>query len=150
MAIESYMLPPPLSQDPPQAFIPEAEMEIDFVRSSGPGGQKVNKTSSKAQLRWNVDRSAVFTPEEKARIKTQLVNRLNKAGEIVLASDEMRSQPQNRERVVELLRTLVARALVPEKERIPTHPRRAAKERRLDDKARQGQKKQTRGKSWEE
>ena len=139
-----------MSEDPPQIFIPESEMEIDFVRSSGPGGQKVNKTSSKAQLRWNVDRSAVINDEQKNRIKTQLVNRLNKEGEIVLASDELRSQPQNRERVIELLRTLVAQALIPEKERIPTKPRRAVKERRLDEKAKQSQKKQIRGKSWEE
>ena len=130
--------------------IPESELVFEFIRSSGPGGQNVNKTSSKVRLRWNVDRSTVFTTEEKERIKTFLANRLNLEGEIVLASDETRSQTQNRERVTELLQLLVTEALTPEKERVPTKLPRAVKRKRLDEKAHVSQKKQARGQAWEE
>ncbi len=128
--------------------VPESEIHIEFARSSGPGGQKVNKTSSKAVLRWNVDASSAFTPEEKEIIKTRLANRINKAGELYLDSDTQRSQFQNRTNVEELLERLITEVLTPQAARIATRPTRGAKERRLEDKKRQGQKKQNR--RWEE
>jgi len=134
-----------MTNDPPleaRAFtIPESEIWIDFVRSSGPGGQKVNKTSSKAQLRWNVDGSAVFSDEEKLQIKECLANRINKEGAVVLASDQERSQLQNKESVIALLHTLVAQAITPQRERIATKPTWSAKQRRMDNKTRLGRKK---------
>ncbi|MFA5186241.1 MAG: alternative ribosome rescue aminoacyl-tRNA hydrolase ArfB [Patescibacteria group bacterium] len=133
--------------DPPRR-VPESEIHIEFARSSGPGGQKVNKTSSKAVLRWNVDASSAFTPEEKEIIKTKLANRINKAGELYLDSDTQRSQFQNRANVEELLERLITEVLTPQVARIATKPTRGAKERRLEDKKRQGQKKQNR--RWEE
>jgi len=129
----------------PRAFtIPESEIVLDFVRSSGPGGQKVNKTSSKAQLRWNVDRSVVFSDEEKSLIKTFLANRINNEGEVVLASDQERSQFQNKEFVVGLLHALVSHALTPKKKRRPTKPTRSSQRQRLESKARQSRKKEQR------
>lgn len=133
--------------DPPRC-VPDAEIRLEFVRSSGPGGQKVNKTSSKAVLRWNVDASTAFTPEEKEIIKTKLANRINKAGELYLDSDRLRSQFQNRDAVIGLLQDLITEVLTPQTERKATRPTRSSKERRLDDKKRQGQKKQNR--RWEE
>ncbi len=129
---------------PNQIEIPESELVIDFVRSSGKGGQNVNKTSTKAQLRWNVDASAVFTPEQKQIIKEALAGRLNLAGEIIVMSQEERSQLQNKEHVIERLRSLVAEALIPEKERIATRPSRGSKERRLSEKKQVSRTKESR------
>ena len=109
-------------------------MIIDFVRSSGPGGQKVNKTSSKAQLRWNVDRSQAFTEEQKAAIRASAGNRLNGEDEIVIAADTERSQFQNRDSVIERLQELAADALAPKKERRETKVSRAQKRQRLEEK----------------
>ncbi|MEK9152738.1 MAG: alternative ribosome rescue aminoacyl-tRNA hydrolase ArfB [Patescibacteria group bacterium] len=104
------------------------------MRSSGPGGQKVNKTSSKAQLRWNVDRSQAFTEEQKAAIRAAAGNRLNGEDEIVIAADTERSQFQNRDSVIERLQELAADALAPKKERRETKVSRAQKRQRLEEK----------------
>ena len=130
------------SDDPPT--VPENEIEIYFVRSSGPGGQKVNKTSSKAQLRWCVGRSTAFTAHQKDLIRRAAGNRLNSADEIVMSEQTERSQPQNRDAVIARLQRLVAEALTPQTRRIPTKPSWGEKQRRLDDKRRQGEKKQGR------
>ncbi len=131
-------------EDPPLRLIPESEYRIEFARSSGPGGQKVNKTSSKAVLHWSIDGSSVLTGEEKAIIRQRLANRINKEGELVLDSDRLRSQFRNRTDVVDLLNRLVNEVLTPQAERIPTRPTRASRERRLDEKKRQAQKKRFR------
>ncbi len=133
-----------------QCAVPEKEMEITFVRSSGPGGQNVNKTSTKAVVRWNVNGSAAFSDEEKTRINEQLGARLTKEGDLIVTCMKTRSQLQNRDMAVQTLRNLVARALEPEKERRPTKPTRASKERRLGAKERQAGKKRERQKpKWE-
>lgn len=121
--------------------IPESEMDISFVRSSGPGGQKVNKTSSKAELHWNVDRSGTFTAEEKEKIKAHLATRMNNLGEVVMSSQTERSQLQNKTNVIERLEALVAEALIPETERIATKPSKGADERRLRSKEKDSRKK---------
>lgn len=144
---EALSVPTVEAADPPR-HVPESELRIEFARSSGPGGQKVNKTSSKAVLRWNVEASNAFTPEEKAIIKEKLANRINKEGELYLDSDRLRSQHRNREDVVELLDKLVTEVLTPQAERIPTRPSRGAKERRLEEKKRQALKKQSRREEW--
>src|SRR5512135_1852674 len=76
--------------------VPDNELDISFVRSSGPGGQNVNKTSTKAQLRWNVGRSGAFTDEQKAAIREAAGNRLTADDEILISAEAERSQPQNR------------------------------------------------------
>lgn len=144
---DAIMVPSVDRGDPPRR-VPDAEITIEFVRSSGPGGQKVNKTSSKAVLRWNVNTSSAFTDEEKAVIKERLANRINRAGELYLDSDRLRSQHQNRADVVDLLNRLVTEVLTPRAERIPTQPSRGAKERRLEDKKRLARKKQSRREEW--
>jgi len=124
----------------------ENELVIDFVRSSGKGGQNVNKLSTKAKLRWNVDSSKIFSLEEKELIKTFLKNRLTKDGDIILESQEERSQSKNKERAIERLKKLIEDALTPEKERVPTKPTKGSKLRRLESKKIQSQKKTER--SW--
>lgn len=126
--------------------IPPSELTFTFIRSSGPGGQNVNKLNTKAQLRWNVGRSAVFTPEEKARIRTKLKNKINKEDEVVLYSEKERSQLQNKEFVVEQLHKLVQQALITKKPRRKTRPTKSSIERRIETKKIQGGKKKLRGK----
>lgn len=116
------------------AFIPEGEITIDFVRASGPGGQNVNKLSTKAQARWNVGVSHIFTAEQKARIRQKLKNRLNNYDEIVVASSNERSQEQNKNNVLALLNTLVNNALKVPKKRIGTKPTRSSKKKRVETK----------------
>lgn len=129
--------------------VPTGEIEIDCVKSSGAGGQNVNKRSTKVEARWHVGASAAFTDEEKQSIRREAGNRLNSKDEIVLFSEVERSQARNREDVVERLEELVARALRPRKKRKPTKPSRAVKERRLEEKRRQSQKKASRrGDEW--
>jgi len=124
----------------------ENELVIDFVRSGGAGGQNVNKVSTKAKLRFNVDSSKIFSPEEKELIKTYLKNRLTKEGEIILESQEERSQLSNKERAIERLKKLIGETLTPEKERVATKPTRGSKEKRLENKKILSKKKGNR--SW--
>lgn len=124
--------------------VPESELRLDFVRSSGPGGQKVNKVSSKVRLRWRVGDSRAFTDGQKAAIRATAGNRLNAQDEIVLAAEAERSQLQNREEVIRRLQELVAIALTPRKKRKPTKVSRSQKRRRLDDKRIAGDRKQSR------
>lgn len=115
-------------------YIPESETQITFARSSGAGGQNVNKTSTKAVLHWSVGNSNIFTPEEKERIRMKLTNRLNNVDEIVIMSEEERSQFQNREQAIERLRTLVTQALLIPKKRRATKPTYSSKLERLETK----------------
>jgi len=128
-------------------IIPDNELRFDFVRSSGPGGQKVNKTSSKVQLRWTVGPSAVFSFEQKELIRAGLRNQLNKNDEIIISSDEERSQFQNKAKAIERLNNLVNKILTPRKKRLPTKPTRASKIKRLESKIKLSLKKKNRRKS---
>ena len=128
-------------RDPLKFAVPESEISWAFSRSGGRGGQNVNKLSTKAEARWNISNSQAFTDEQKEGIKQALRNRINQAGELIIVSQEERSQPQNRQRAFQRLNELVSWALTPEKERIPTKPTRASRERRLEEKKRQGEKK---------
>lgn len=114
--------------------IPENEFIITFARSGGKGGQNVNKTSTKVIIHWPIGKSAVLSDEEKERIRAKLKNRINNEDELVIMSEEERSQPQNRELAIARLQTLVAQALRVPKKRRPTRPTRASKIKRLESK----------------
>lgn len=121
--------------------IPESEIAVEFARSSGPGGQNVNKRDTKAVARWKVGASLAFSDEEKARIRAAAANRLNAEDELIVSAEDERSQQRNRETAVARLQALVRAALAPRKKRRPTKPTRASKERRLESKKRLGRKK---------
>lgn len=124
--------------------IPASEYTIEFSRASGAGGQNVNKVSSKAQLRWRVGSSAALSDEEKARVRPALRNRLTVEDEILVVSEEERSQAQNRERVVARFQELINKALAVPKKRRPTRPTKSSQEKRLQTKRQVSEKKKSR------
>ncbi|MFA6131910.1 MAG: alternative ribosome rescue aminoacyl-tRNA hydrolase ArfB [Patescibacteria group bacterium] len=123
-----------------------AELQFDFARSGGPGGQGVNTSDTKVHLRWNVETSLVFSPEEKTRIKSALAGMINKKGELVMACQVTRSQRQNREMVLDNFLADLEDALRPIVPRIPTRKPRAVRRRQLDEKTRRGKVKKDRSK----
>lgn len=126
--------------------IPENEIEINFSRSGGKGGQYLNKTSTKATLHWDVYNSQVLTPEQKYKVLHQLHNKITEKGDLVLWSQSERSQVQNKKQVIDKLNELVNHVLIPQKKRIPTKPSKAAKEKRIQKKKQVSQKKKLRRK----
>jgi ribosome-associated protein len=129
--------------------VPLSELTYTASRSSGPGGQHVNTTDSRIQVRWNVLDSAALTETEKALVQNTLASRLTEAGDLILASDTHRSQRRNREEVTERLASLVREALIPPKPRKKTRPTRASKEKRLDEKRKKSRTKKDRGQKYD-
>jgi ribosome-associated protein len=128
----------------PDLSIPERELVWAAVRSSGPGGQNVNKVSSKVELRFDFEASSSLTHNVKIRLRGIAVHRLDGDGRILIVSQITRNQPQNLEDARQRLAELIARALVVPKKRRPTKPSKAAKRRRVENKRVQSQKKQSR------
>jgi ribosome-associated protein len=125
-------------------MIPEAELEWRFSRASGPGGQGVNTTDSRVQLRWDVSASAVLTPEQRARVTARLSSRLID-GVLQVTASQQRSQRQNREAAARRLAELVAAALAPPpRPRRATRPTRGSNERRIAGKRRRSETKRLR------
>lgn len=124
--------------------IPEAELSESFARSGGPGGQHVNTSATKAELRFDVDRSRALTDEQKQRVRRHLAPRLTGDGVLVLSASEHRSQTRNRETARARLAHLLDEALAPPRPRKPTRRPRRANERRLERKKRRGERKRLR------
>lgn len=124
--------------------IPETELDIGFSRSGGPGGQHVNTSATKVELRFDVDGSPSLTDEQKARLHAELGQRITKDGVLVLQASEHRSQARNREAVRARFENLVGDALRPARPRRRTRRPRAADERRLEEKRQRADKKAAR------
>ncbi|MDF1503696.1 alternative ribosome rescue aminoacyl-tRNA hydrolase ArfB [Roseisolibacter sp. H3M3-2] len=124
--------------------IPRAELDVKATRAGGPGGQHVNTSSTRIELRWNVRTSRVLADEQRERLLERLAARLDADGALRIVSSEHRSQLQNREAAEARLAALVRDGLKVPKVRRPTKPSRAAKMRRLDEKRKQSEKKQQR------
>jgi ribosome-associated protein len=116
--------------------IPGSELEESASRSGGPGGQHVDKTSTRVSLRWNVERSACLTRAQRGRLRRKLATRLTARGDVVVHARRHRSRARNRELARERLAELVRGALAVQRRRVPTRPSRASRERRLEAKRR--------------
>ena len=124
--------------------VPEAELEMRAARSGGPGGQSVNTTDSKIELRWDVRRSRALDEAQRARLLERLSSRLTDDGVLILTGQEHRSQHRNREAVLSRFQSIVGEALTPPRKRRRTRPTRAAKERRLQAKRERAETKRLR------
>jgi ribosome-associated protein len=129
----------------PQIVIPASELAVTFARSSGPGGQNVNKVNSKAILRWNVQTTNSLRPEIKARFQASFSTRITQSGEIVISSDRFRDQGRNLSDCYEKLRKLIHASLVAPTKRRKTRPTRGSVEDRLANKRQKSHQKQMRG-----
>lgn len=134
----------------PGLAIPENEITFTASRSGGPGGQNVNKVSSRVTLAFDVAGSAVLSEEQKRKIRGKLAKRINKEGVLQIVSQRTRSQELNRADVLDRFADLVRRALTPRQPRIKTHIPPGAKVRRIEEKKRRTVIKQARSKrGWE-
>src|SRR6476661_2361304 len=128
----------------PHLKIPAAELRFSFARSSGPGGQNVNKVASKAILHFDVLRSPSLPPDVRERFLARYGSRVTNAGEVVIHSEEFRDQPQNIQACYNKLRDMIVPVLKPPKKRRPTKPTRGSKVRRLKEKKSRSQVKEGR------
>ena len=125
--------------------IEDWELTEQFVRSSGPGGQNVNKVSTGVELRFEAERSPNLTPAIKTRLRRIAGRRWTRDGALVIQCDETRSQARNRAIARERLSDLIRQAQTKPKKRIPTKPTKGSVRRRLDAKTRRGEIKALRG-----
>ena len=130
----------------PIVTILDDELIEDFVRSSGPGGQNVNKVSSAVQLRFNIKDSLSILEDVRTKLLTALKNQLTKDGEIIVVAKESRNQKDNRLLVREKLVLILQKALFVQKKRKKTRPTKASQERRLASKQKHSVHKKMRGK----
>ena len=134
----------------PDVSIPDEEFEWKFIRSSGPGGQNVNKVASAVQLRFLLPRNTSLPTAARNRLRRMAGQKLIDDGSILISARSERSQEQNRRDALERLAELIRAALIEPKVRKKTRPTRASKERRIESKKRRGTTKQGRGaRSWE-
>ncbi|MDA0688180.1 MAG: alternative ribosome rescue aminoacyl-tRNA hydrolase ArfB [Proteobacteria bacterium] len=128
----------------PNFTLSESDLQFSAIRASGPGGQHVNKVSTAVELRFDIKSSSL--PDN---IKSELMRlsdrRISKDGIIVLKAQRYRSQEKNRQDAIDRLKALIEKAATPAKKRIATKPGKAAKERRIREKKKTGEKKSMRG-----
>jgi ribosome-associated protein len=125
--------------------IPDDELRFTFVRSSGPGGQNVNKLNTKAVLRWSARGSRGLPEDARARFLERFAPRLTTDGELILTSQRFRDQRQNERDCLEKLREMILAVASPPKRRKRTRPTRASVQRRREEKRVRSRKKQERG-----
>jgi len=126
--------------------IPLSEFGFEYMRSSGPGGQNVNKTSTKVRLRWNVIDSSNIDDGLRQRIQDAYRTRINGEGEFLVTSQRTRDQDTNRADCLEKLAEMIRRVATPPRKRRPTRPTRGSKERRLKNKKQRSRRKEMRRK----
>lgn len=122
----------------PGLVIPAAELQEAASRSGGPGGQHVNKTSTRVSLRWNAISSEVLTETLRRRLLRRLESRLTRSGDLLVHARQQRSRTRNRELARERLAELVREGLASPRQRVATRATRGSKKRRLDTKRQRG------------
>ncbi len=120
------------------------EVSFQYSRSSGPGGQKVNKTETRCELFWKPEDSFLFSENQKSLLAKKLSNRMNKEGFLLYASDRYRTRLQNQNMCLQNLVEDIEKSLTKPKPRKKTKPTRASVEKRIKEKKRQGDKKKQR------
>lgn len=115
-----------------------AELRFSTSRSSGPGGQNVNKVNTKVELRFNIPESQSLTSEEKDRIMSLLKNRISNEGDLLIVSQSERTQSGNRKKAEENFYRILAKTLTIKPMRKATRPTMASKEKRVENKKRRG------------
>ena len=129
----------------PSISIDESELQFDFVRSSGPGGQNVNKVNTAVQLRFDAGRTSAFGEDVFERLRKAAGSRMTRDGVVVITAQRYRTQERNRQDAIDRLVRLITRAAYPPRPRKKTRPTKASQERRLEEKKRRGKKKRQRG-----
>lgn len=127
-------------------IIPGSELEVAASRSGGPGGQHVNKSSTRISLRWNVQNTSALTDEQKVRVLEKLQNKLTTEGDLIIHSSESRSQQHNKEQARDRLVDEIRKALYVPKKRMATRATKSAVEKRLHKKSIRGAVKKMRSK----
>jgi ribosome-associated protein len=133
----------------PGLVIPARELTFTAVRASGPGGQNVNKVSTKVELRFDLDRNTTLPPPVKTRLRVQNPARFDAEGRLLVVCDDTRSQVMNLELARSRLAELVQRALVVPKRRRPTKPSFGSRQARLENKKKRSETKQSRRGRWD-
>ena len=124
--------------------VPEPELSFRASRAGGPGGQHVNQSSTRVEVRWQVTESPSLTDDQRERLIEKLGSRIDSRGFLRVVAEERRSQLRNREAAVERLNALVSEALKRPKPRRKTKPPASSKRKRLEDKRRRGTQKRQR------
>lgn len=125
-----------------------SELVFTTSRSSGPGGQNVNKVNTKVTLKFDILKSAVLSSEEKELIVKIIGTRLTKEGALLITAQDKRSQLQNKEEVLQKLDRLLTKIFTPKKARRPTKPSKAVRQARITNKKQRSETKQWRQKLW--
>jgi len=128
----------------PNIHIDESELQFDYIRSAGPGGQNVNKVATAVQMRFDVNNTLTLPTQVKARLIKLADSRMTDEGVLVIEAKRYRTQEQNRIDALMRLTTLIEKAMVEPKTRRATRPSLSAKAERVSDKKKRGEVKQTR------
>jgi len=125
-------------------FIPETELQFNFIRSSGPGGQNVNKVSTAVQLRFDIINSPSLSDELKRRLIVKSGNKVTKEGILIIEAKRFRTQESNKQDAIERFTELIRKAGRKPKKRIKTKPSYKSKQKRIEEKKKRSETKKLR------